>query len=52
MVFMGPGRGVECWDGEVAEPGPGAVLVRTVIAGVCGTDAHRLDGDLPDPGAR
>jgi threonine dehydrogenase-like Zn-dependent dehydrogenase len=34
----------------VADPGPGAVLVRTLIAGVCGTDAHRLDGDLPDPG--
>ncbi|HEY2303553.1 MAG TPA: zinc-binding dehydrogenase [Acidimicrobiales bacterium] len=50
MVFTGPGRPLECWEGEVADPGPGAVLVRTVIAGVCGTDAHRLDGDLPDPG--
>jgi 5-exo-hydroxycamphor dehydrogenase len=50
MVFVGPGRPLECWDGEVAEPGPGAVLVRVVTAGVCGTDAHRLDGDLPDPG--
>src|SRR5580704_13828744 len=50
MVFLGPGRPLECWQGEVGDPGPGAVLVRTVIAGVCGTDAHRLDGDLPDPG--
>jgi threonine dehydrogenase-like Zn-dependent dehydrogenase len=50
MVFMGPGRPLECWEVEVADPGPGAVLVRTVIAGVCGTDAHRLAGDLPDPG--
>ena len=50
MVFVGSGRPLECWDGEVADPGPGAVLVRVVKAGVCDTDAHRLDGDLPDPG--
>jgi threonine dehydrogenase-like Zn-dependent dehydrogenase len=50
MVFLGPGRPLECWDGEVADPAPGAVLVRIVMAGVCGTDAHRLAGDLPDPG--
>jgi len=47
---MGAGRSLELWEGEVADPGPGQVLLRTVIAGVCGTDAHRLDGDLPDPG--
>ena len=50
MVFVGAGRPLECWEGEVADPVPGAVLVRTIIAGVCGTDAHRLDGDLPDAG--
>jgi threonine dehydrogenase-like Zn-dependent dehydrogenase len=50
MVFVGAGRPVERWDVEVPDPGPGSVLVRTVAAGVCGTDAHRLDGDLPDPG--
>src|SRR4051794_3813198 len=50
MVFLGPGRPLECWEGDVADPGPGEVLVGTLIAGVCGTDAHRLDGDLPDPG--
>ena len=50
MVFLGPGRPLECRDGEVADAGPGAVLVRVVKAGVCGTDAHRLDGDLPDVG--
>jgi threonine dehydrogenase-like Zn-dependent dehydrogenase len=49
MVFVGPGRPLECRNGEVADPGPGAVLVRVVTAGVCGTDAHRLDGDLSDP---
>ena len=50
MVFIGAHRPLECWDGEVADPEPGGLVVRTTIAGVCGTDAHRLDGDLPDPG--
>lgn len=50
MVFVGSGRPLECWDGAVADPPPGAVLVRVVKAGVCGTDAHRLDGDLPEVG--
>jgi threonine dehydrogenase-like Zn-dependent dehydrogenase len=50
MVFVEAGRPLECWEGEVSDPEPGAVLVRTVVAGVCGTDAHRLDGDLPDIG--
>jgi threonine dehydrogenase-like Zn-dependent dehydrogenase len=50
MVFVGAGRGLETWDVEVDDPRPGEVLLRTHIAGVCGTDAHRLRGDLPDPG--
>jgi len=42
--------------GELAErriddptPGPGQVLVRVGACGVCRTDLHVLDGDLPDP---
>jgi threonine dehydrogenase-like Zn-dependent dehydrogenase len=50
LVFVGAGRPLECHEGEVADPPPGGVLLRTLIGGVCGTDAHRLDGDLPDPG--
>jgi len=50
MVFVGAGRPLEVWEGPVADPPPGGVLIRTVLGGVCGTDAHRLDGDLPDPG--
>jgi 5-exo-hydroxycamphor dehydrogenase len=50
MVFVGAHRPLECRTGAVADPEPGAVLVRTTVAGVCGTDAHRLHGDLPDPG--
>jgi L-iditol 2-dehydrogenase len=29
------------------EPGPGEVLVRTVVAGVCGSDVHALHGKHP-----
>jgi 5-exo-hydroxycamphor dehydrogenase len=50
MVFVGAGRPLECRTGAVPDPPPGGVLVRTTIGGVCGTDAHRLRGDLPDPG--
>lgn len=36
---------------EVAEPGPGSVLVRLGASGVCGSDRHVLDGEweLPSP---
>ena len=30
------------------EPGPGQVLVRVAACGVCRTDLHVVDGDLPD----
>lgn len=50
LVFVEPGKPLEIWDGEVADPPPGGVLVRTLLAGVCGSDAHRLDGDIPSKG--
>jgi alcohol dehydrogenase, propanol-preferring len=31
------------------EPGPGEVLVRVAACGVCRTDLHVADGELPDP---
>jgi Zn-dependent alcohol dehydrogenase len=36
---------------EVADPGPGEVLVRLGASGVCGSDRHVLDGEwqLPSP---
>ena len=30
-------------------PGPGQVLVRVAACGVCRTDLHIIDGELPDP---
>lgn len=50
MVYVGPRRPLECRVGDVADPQPGGVLLEVAFAGVCGTDAHRLDGDLPEPG--
>lgn len=31
------------------EPGPGQIRVRVAACGVCRTDLHVLDGELPDP---
>ncbi|WP_459697953.1 zinc-dependent alcohol dehydrogenase family protein [Acidisoma sp. C75] len=31
------------------EPGPGEIRVRILACGVCRTDLHVVDGDLPDP---
>ena len=41
--------GVEALDLETPAPGPGEVLVRVLACGVCRTDLHVVDGDLPDP---
>ncbi|MDT2008511.1 alcohol dehydrogenase catalytic domain-containing protein [Rhodococcus opacus] len=50
MVFAGPGRPLEMWTEQVVPPPAGGMVIRMAIAGVCGTDAHRLDGDLPSDG--
>ena len=50
VVFVEPEQPLEIRHGEVADPVPGGLLVRTAIAGVCGSDAHRLDGDIPPKG--
>jgi 5-exo-hydroxycamphor dehydrogenase len=49
LVFTGASAPLELREVEVPDPEPGGIVVRTVVGGVCGTDAHRLDGDLPDP---
>ena len=51
MVLDRPGEPLE--ERQVAEPqpGPGQVLVEVSACGVCRTDLHLLDGDLPDPKA-
>ena len=52
VQFIAPGSPLETLDVEVPDPGPGEVLVRLEMAGICGSDVHRLAGDLPFSGAR
>ena len=49
MVLEVPGRRLV--ERELPEPevGPGQVLLRVRACGVCRTDLHVLDGELPDP---
>ena len=50
MVLTRPGAGsVEPVELERPVPGPGQVLVRVLACGVCRTDLHVVDGDLPEP---
>ena len=51
VAFVRPGAPLRVSEAEVAGPGVGEVLVRMTMAGVCGTDAHRLRGDLGAPPA-
>src|SRR3954454_16514675 len=36
-------------DVPVPEPGPAQLLIRVAACGVCRTDLHVVDGELPDP---
>jgi propanol-preferring alcohol dehydrogenase len=45
-MVTSPGR-LESSEVAVPRPGPGELLVRVVACGVCRTDLHLLDGDLP-----
>jgi alcohol dehydrogenase, propanol-preferring len=49
MLLMAPGRPLEERELPVPEPGAGEVLVRVAACGVCRTDLHIADGELPDP---
>jgi alcohol dehydrogenase, propanol-preferring len=49
MVLDEPGRPLREADLPVPEAGPGQVLLRVRACGVCRTDLHIFDGELPDP---
>jgi propanol-preferring alcohol dehydrogenase len=49
MVLTRPGEPLELRDLPVPEPGPGQVLLRVLACGVCRTDLHVVDGELPHP---
>ena len=49
MVLEAPGRPLVERELPEPEPGPGQLLVRVRACGVCRTDLHVVDGELPDP---
>ena len=49
MVLRAPGRPLEPTDIPDPLPGDGEVLVRVSACGVCRTDLHVVDGELPEP---
>jgi propanol-preferring alcohol dehydrogenase len=49
MVCEGAGRPLVLATLPRPEPGPSQVLIRVHACGVCRTDLHLVDGELPDP---
>ena len=49
MVLEKLGAALEWTELADPEPGPGEIRVRVVACGVCRTDLHVVDGELPDP---
>ena len=47
MVLKGPGQQLEWTDLPDPRPGPGQIRVRVAACGVCRTDLHVIDGELP-----
>jgi propanol-preferring alcohol dehydrogenase len=48
MVLEAPGKALVFRERPDPEPGPGMVRVRVGACGVCRTDLHVVDGELPD----
>jgi propanol-preferring alcohol dehydrogenase len=48
MVLEAPGRPLVRRERSVPVPGPGQVLLQVLACGVCRTDLHVVDGELPD----
>jgi propanol-preferring alcohol dehydrogenase len=49
MVLEAPGEPLEERELPDPKPEPGQVLLRVSACGVCRTDLHVVDGELPDP---
>ncbi len=49
MVLHRPGTPLVAERRPLPEPGPGEVRIRVLACGVCRTDLHLVDGELPDP---
>jgi alcohol dehydrogenase, propanol-preferring len=49
MILEAAGRPLRAAAPATPRPGPGQVLLRVLACGVCRTDLHVADGELPDP---
>jgi propanol-preferring alcohol dehydrogenase len=49
MVLRRPGERLHMEERPEPRPGPGEVLLAIEACGVCRTDLHVVDGDLPEP---
>jgi alcohol dehydrogenase, propanol-preferring len=49
MVLKRLGAALEWTELPERQPGPGEIRVRVAACGVCRTDLHVVDGELPDP---
>ncbi|AKQ47588.1 alcohol dehydrogenase [Rufibacter radiotolerans] len=49
MVLEKPGEPLVLRQAKVPSPGPRQVLIKVTACGVCRTDLHVLDGELPKP---
>src|SRR5213082_3048083 len=49
MILEAPGATLRLADLPVPDPGPNALLVEVRACGVCRTDLHVVDGELPAP---
>src|SRR5216684_2573438 len=49
MQLAEPGEPLRLVDREIGEPDPGQLLLRVLACGVCRTDLHIVDGELPHP---
>jgi alcohol dehydrogenase, propanol-preferring len=49
MLLHAPGQALCPVEWPVPRPAPGEVLLQVEACGVCRTDLHLIDGELPDP---
>ena len=49
MLLDAPGKPLRLAELPIPEPGPGQVMIQVHACGVCHTDLHILDGELPQP---
>lgn len=49
MVLTEVGKPLELTEVEIPTPGPKQVLIKIAACGICRTDLHVVDGELPQP---